>query len=307
MTIRYDGRVAVITGAGNGLGRSHALLLASRGARVVVNDLGGSVAGRGGSHSAADAVVAEIRAAGGEAVANYDSVATPEGGAAVIQTAYDAFGRVDILVNNAGNNIQDSFRKLSIEDFLAVVDVHLLGAVYCTKAAWQGMLDQRYGRVVMTTSAAGLFGGHGLSNYAAAKIALVGLMNSLKLEGRNRNVTVNCIAPMATTRMSREAMDDKTGPLLQPEFVSAAVGLLCAEEHTGSGEIISAGAGYYSRIGILEGAGVCLGAQAVPAPEDLARRWDEICDLREAQPFDDAFSSVAHSMRKVLRGLKAQG
>jgi len=307
MTIRYDGRVAVITGAGNGLGRSHALLLAARGARVVVNDLGGSVAGRGGSHSAADAVVAEIRAAGGEAVANYDSVATPEGGAAIIQTAYDAFGRVDILINNAGNNIQNSFRKLSIEDFKAVVDVHLMGAVYCTKAAWQGMLDQQYGRIVMTPSAAGLFGGHGLSNYAAAKIALVGLMNSLKLEGRNRNVTVNCIAPMATTRMSQEAMDDKTGPLLQPEFVSAAVGLLCAEEHTGSGEIISAGAGYYSRIGIVEGAGVCLGTQAAPDPETLARRWGEICDLGEAQPFDDAFSSVAHSMRKVLRGLKAQG
>lgn len=305
MTIRYDGRVAVITGAGNGLGRSHALLLASRGARVVVNDLGGSVEGRGGSQSAADAVVREIRAAGGEAVANYDSVTTPEGGAAIIQTAYDAFGRVDILVNNAGNNIQNSFRKMSIEDFLAVVDVHLLGALYCTKAAWQGMLDQQYGRIVMTTSAAGLFGGHGLGNYAAAKIALVGLMNTLKLEGRNRNVTVNCIAPMATTRMSQEAMDDKTGPLLQPEFVSAAVGLLCAEEHTGSGDIISAGAGYYSRIGIVEGAGICLDTRAAPPPETLAERWGEICDLSQAQSFDDAFSSVAHSMRKVLRGLKS--
>lgn len=307
MTIRYDGRVAVITGAGNGLGRSHALLLASRGARVVVNDLGGSVAGRGGSHSAADAVVAEIRAAGGEAVANYDSVATPEGGEAIIQSAYDAFGKVDILINNAGNNIQNSFRKMSIEDFKAVVDVHLMGAVYCTKAAWQGMLDQQYGRVVMTTSAAGLFGGHGLGNYAAAKIALVGLMNSLKLEGRNRNVTVNCVAPMATTRMSEEAMDDKTGPLLQPEFVSSLVGLLCAEDHTGSGDIISTGAGYYAKIGILEGAGVCLGTQAAPDPETLAGHWAQICDLSEAQPFDDAFSSVAHSMRKVLRGLKTQG
>ncbi len=307
MTIRYDGRVAVITGAGNGLGRSHALLLAERGAKVVVNDLGGSVEGKGGSHSAADAVVAEIRAAGGEAVANYDSVATPEGGAAVVQSAYDAFGRVDILVNNAGNNIQNSFRKMSVADFLAVLEVHLLGAVHCTRAAWQGMLDQQYGRVVMTTSAAGLFGGHGLSNYAAAKIGLVGLMNSLKLEGRNRNVTVNCVAPMATTRMSEEAMDDKTGPLLQPQFVSAVVALLCAEGHTGSGDIISAGAGYYAKIGIVEGAGVCLGTQATPDPELLAERWPEICDLTSAQPFDDAFSAVAHSMRKVLRGLKTQG
>ena len=304
MTIRYDNRVAVVTGAGNGLGRSHALLLAARGAKVVVNDLGGSVEGRGGSHSAADAVVAEIKAAGGQAVANYDSVTTPEGGKAIIQTGYDAFGRVDILINNAGNNIQNSFRKMTVEEFTAVVDVHLMGAVYCTRAAWQGMLDQQYGRVVMTTSAAGLFGGHGLGNYAAAKIALVGLMNTLKLEGRNRNITVNCIAPMATTRMSTEAMDDKTGPLLQPEFVSAVVGLLCAEEHTGTGDIISAGAGYYSKIGIIEGAGVCLGADKVPAPEAIAGRWAEICDLSQAQPFDDAFGSVAFSMRKVLRGLK---
>lgn len=304
MTIRYDGRVAVVTGAGNGLGRSHALLLAARGARVVVNDLGGSVEGRGGSHSAADAVVREIKAAGGEAVANYDSVTTPEGGKAIVQSAYDAFGKVDILINNAGNNIQNSFRKMSVADFLAVVDVHLMGAVYCTQAAWQGMLDQQYGRIVMTTSAAGLFGGHGLGNYAAAKIALVGLMNTLKLEGRNRGITVNCIAPMATTRMSQEAMDDKTGPLLQPEFVSAVVGLLCAEDHTGSGDIISAGAGYYSKIGILEGAGVCLGTEQAPTPDALAARWGEICDLSQAQPFDDAFSSVAHSMRKVLRGLK---
>ena len=304
MTIRYDGRVAVITGAGNGLGRSHALLLAARGAKVVVNDLGGSVEGRGGSQSAADAVVREIQAAGGQAVANYDSVTTPEGGKAIIQSAYDAFGKVDILINNAGNNIQNSFRKMSVADFLAVVDVHLMGAVYCTQAAWQGMLDQQYGRIVMTTSAAGLFGGHGLGNYAAAKIALVGLMNTLKLEGRNRGITVNCIAPMSTTRMSQEAMDDKTGPLLQPEFVSAVVGLLCAEDHTGSGDIISAGAGYYSKIGILEGAGVCLGTAQAPTPDTLAARWAEICDLSQAQPFDDAFSSVAHSMRKVLRGLK---
>ena len=305
MAIRYDERVAVVTGAGAGLGRSHALLLAKGGAKVVVNDLGGTVEGKGSSSAAADKVVEEIRAAGGEAVPNYDSVATPEGGQGIIQAALDTYGKVDILVNNAGNNIESSFRKMSVEDFIAVVDVHLMGAVYCTQAAWQGMLDQQYGRVVMTTSAAGLYGGHGLSNYAAAKIALVGLMNTLKLEGRNKNITVNSIAPMASTRMSVDAMDDKTGPLLKPEFVSAIVGLFCSEDHTGTGDIISAGAGYYSKIGILEGAGVLFGSEAPPSSDDLAARYGEICDLSDAKSYGDAFESVALSMRRVLKNTGA--
>lgn len=304
MTINYEGRVAVVTGGGAGLGRSHSLFLASRGAKVVVNDLGGSVEGKGSSSSAADSVVKEITDAGGVATPNYNSVADEAGGAAIIQTALDEFGRVDILINNAGNNIEDSFRKMSMDDFRAVLDVHLMGAVHCTKAAWQHMLDQEYGRVVMTTSAAGLYGGHGLSNYAAAKIALVGLMNSLVLEGRKRGITVNSIAPMAMTRMSKDAMDDKTGPLLKPEFVTSIVGLLASENHKGSGDIISAGAGYYSKIGIVEGAGVYFGAETPPTPDDLAIRFDDICDLSEARPHRDAFSSVAESMRNVLRGLK---
>lgn len=304
MTINYQGRVAVVTGAGAGLGRSHALFLADRGAKVVVNDLGGDVQGKGGSTRAADEVVAEIKTAGGAAVANYDSVASLDGGRAIIQTALDEFGRVDILINNAGNNIENSFRKMTMEEFRAVLDVHLMGAVHCTQAAWQPMLDQEYGRVVMTTSAAGLYGGHGLSNYAAAKIALVGLMNSLVLEGRKRGITVNAIAPMAMTRMSKDAMDDKTGPLLKPEFVTSIVGLLASEAHKGSGDIISTGAGYYSKIGIVEGAGVYFGAEAPPSPDDLAARFDDICDLSQAQPHGDAFSSVADAMRNVLRGLK---
>jgi NAD(P)-dependent dehydrogenase (short-subunit alcohol dehydrogenase family) len=303
LTINYEGRVAVVTGGGAGLGRSHSLFLASRGARVVVNDLGGTVEGRGSSNSAADSVVKEISDAGGIAVANYNSVADEAGGAAIIKTALDEFGKIDILINNAGNNIEDSFRKMSMEDFLAVVDVHLMGAVYCTKAAWQHMLDQEYGRIVMTTSAAGLYGAHGLSNYAAAKIALVGLMNSLVLEGRKKGITVNSIAPMAMTRMSQGAMDDKTGPLLKPEFVTSIVGLLASEAHQGSGDIISAGAGYYSKIGIVEGAGVYFGAETPPTPDDIAGRFNEICDLSAAQPHRDAFSSVADSMRNVLRNL----
>ena len=304
MTINYEGRVAVVTGGGAGLGRSHSLFLASRGAKVVVNDLGGTVEGKGGSNAAADMVVKEITDAGGVATANYSSVADEQGGKAIIQTAIDNFGRVDILINNAGNNIEGSFRKISMDDFQAVVDVHLMGAVYCTQAAWQHMLDQEYGRVIMTTSAAGLYGGHGLSNYAAAKIALVGLMNSLVLEGRKRGITVNSIAPMAMTRMSKDAMDDKTGPLLKPEFVTSIVGLLASEAHTGSGDIISAGAGYYSKIGIVEGAGVYFGAETPPTPDDLAGRFDDICDLSQATPHGDAFSSVAEAMRNVLRGLK---
>ncbi len=304
MTINYEGRVAVVTGGGAGLGRSHSLFLASRGAKVVVNDLGGTVEGKGSSNAAADMVVKEITDAGGVAAANYNSVADEEGGKAIIKSAIDNFGRIDILVNNAGNNIEGSFRKISMDDFRAVMDVHLMGAVYCTQAAWQHMLDQEYGRVVMTTSAAGLYGGHGLSNYAAAKIALVGLMNSLVLEGRKRGITVNSIAPMAMTRMSKDAMDDKTGPLLKPEFVTSIVGLLASEAHKGSGDIISAGAGYYSKIGIVEGAGVYFGAESPPTPDDLAGRFDDICDLSQARPHGDAFSSVAEAMRNVLRGLK---
>ena len=304
MPINYEGRVAVVTGGGAGLGRSHSLFLASRGAKVVINDLGGTVEGKGSSNAAADMVVKEITDAGGVAVPNYNSVAEEAGGAAIIQTALDEFGKVDILINNAGNNIEDSFRKMSMDDFRAVLDVHLMGAVHCTKAAWQPMIDQQYGRVVMTTSAAGLYGGHGLSNYAAAKIALVGLMNSLVLEGRKRGITVNSIAPMAMTRMSKDAMDDKTGPLLKPEFVTSIVGLLASEDHKGSGDIISAGAGYYSKIGIVEGAGVYFGAETPPTPDDLAGRFDDICDLSEARPHRDAFSSVAESMRNVLRNLK---
>lgn len=303
MSINYEGRVAVVTGGGAGLGRSHALFLASRGAKVVVNDLGGDVQGKGSGTTAADEVVKEIARAGGKAVANYNSVADEAGGKAIIQTALNEYGRIDILVNNAGNNIESSFRKMTMEQFRAVLDVHLMGAVHCTKAAWQHMIDQEYGRVIMTTSAAGLYGGHGLSNYAAAKIALVGLMNSLVLEGRKRNITVNAIAPMAMTRMSKDAMDDKTGPLLKPEFVTAVVGLLAAEAHQGSGDIIATGAGYYSKIGIVEGAGVYFGADALPTPDDIATRFDDICDLSQAKPHPDAFASVADSMRNVLRSL----
>ena len=226
--IRFDGRVAVVTGAGNGLGRSHARFLAARGAKVVVNDLGGSVAGTGGSPAAADSVVEEIRAAGGEAVANYDSVASEVGGRRIIQTALDAFGTVDVLINNAGNVRDKSFAKMNLDDFRSLIDVHLMGAVYCSHAAWPIMREQGFGRIVMTSSSAGLYGNHGHTNYGTAKMALVGFMHALKEEGRRYNITVNAIAPMAVTRMSRVAMTDEFAKISQPEFVTAAVAWLLA-------------------------------------------------------------------------------
>ena len=295
--IHFDGRVAVITGAGNGLGRSHALFLASRGAKVVVNDLGGSVAGTGGSIAAADGVVAEIQAAGGEAVANYESVATEEGGRNIIKTALDAFGTVDILINNAGNVRDKSFAKMALEDFRSLMDVHVMGAVYCTHAAWLVMKEKSFGRIVMTTSASGLYGNHGHTNYGAAKMALVGFMHALKEEGQRYNIAVNAIAPMAATRMSQEAMTPEFVKITQPEFVTAMVAWLCAPENDASGHIIEGGAGYYAKVEVREAAGVLFGTESVPTPEQIRERYSEITDMSNATPF----SNASEMIRKVYR------
>jgi len=295
--IRFDGRVAVITGAGNGLGRSHAKFFASRGAKVVVNDLGGTVAGTGGSHAAADAVVAEIRAAGGTAVANYDSVATEEGGRNIIKTALDAFGTVDILVNNAGNVRDKTLVKMDLADFRALVDVHLMGAVYCTHAAWPTMRAKNFGRIVMTSSAAGLYGNHGHTNYGAAKLAVVGFMNALKEEGRKHNITVHAIAPMAQTRMTENVTAPKIAALIKPEFVTAAVAWLCAPENEETGHIIEAGAGYYAKVEVREAHGALFGTETIPTPEQIRDRYAEICDMSQSAPYVNA-SDV---MRKVFR------
>ena len=299
MTIRYDNRVAVITGAGPGLGRSHALFLASRGAKVVVNDLGGAVDGSGASTSAGEKVVAEIKAAGGEAVANADSVATPEGAANIIKTAIDNYGRIDILINNAGNLRDKSFAKLQPEDFDAVVDVHLSGSAYCTLAAWPHMKDAGYGRIVMTTSSAGLFGNFGQGNYAAAKMGVFGLMNALKHEGRKFNININTLAPMALTRMTEDIMSDKIKPLVKPEFVTPIVAWFCAEENTTSGDVVEAGAGYYAKVQIVEGAGVVLGGGDIPTPELIQENYDKITDMREAAPFDSANDIMRHVFRTL--------
>jgi NAD(P)-dependent dehydrogenase (short-subunit alcohol dehydrogenase family) len=295
--IRFDGRVAVITGAGNGLGRSHARFLASRGAKVVVNDLGGTVAGTGSSRAVADAVVDEISGAGGEAIANYDSVATEEGGRNIIKTALDAFGTVDILINNAGNVRDKSFAKMDLADFRALVDVHLMGAVYCTHAAWPVMRKQNFGRIVMTTSAAGLYGNHGHTNYGAAKMALIGFMHALKEEGRKHNITVHAIAPIALTRMSQTVTAPKIAPLIKPEFVTAAVAWLCAAENEETGHIIEAGAGYYAKVEVREAHGALFGTDTVPTPEQIRDRYGEIIDMSQAAPHTNA----SEALRKVFR------
>lgn len=290
MTIRFDGKVALVTGAGGGLGRCHALELARRGAKVIVNDLGGSLEGTGGSLSAAGAVVEEIRAAGGEAVANGDSVSDPKGAENMIAQAVDAFGGIDILINNAGILRDKTFAKMTLEDFQAVVDVHLMGAVYVTKAAFPVMKERNYGRIIMTTSASGLYGNFGQSNYGAAKLGLVGLANTLKLEGDKFNIRANCIAPVALTRMTDGLMPDGAAERLAPSLVTPAVLYLCSEDAP-TGHVIEAGAGYFSKVEIVEGAGVHL--EGAVTPDDVAAHYAEICDMSAARTFTASFDAVA--------------
>ncbi|MEY2434830.1 MAG: hypothetical protein QOC92_4555 [Acidimicrobiaceae bacterium] len=270
----FDGKVAIITGAGGGLGRSHALELAKRGALIVVNDLGGSVDGGGGSHTAAQKVVDEIKAAGGEAVANYDSVATPEGGESIVQTALDSFGRVDIIINNAGILRDASFKNMTKDMLEPIIDVHLKGAFYVTRPAWQLMRDQGYGRIVNTSSGAGVFGNFGQTNYGAAKMGLVGFTRVLAVEGAKNNIKANAIAPVAKTRMTEELL----GPVadkLAPEFVTPVVTYLVHESCPVSGEVYSVGGGRVARVFI----GVTPGyTDPELTPESVRDHFDQIRD-----------------------------
>jgi NAD(P)-dependent dehydrogenase (short-subunit alcohol dehydrogenase family) len=291
--VRFDGRVAIVTGAGGGLGRSHALLLASRGAKVVVNDLGGTVEGTGAGSAAADKVVDEIRAAGGEAVANYNGVDTWEGGEAIVKTALDAFGKLDILINNAGILRDKSFMKMEEIDIDKVIAVHLKGGFNVTKAAFPVMRENNYGRIVMTTSNTGLYGNFGQANYGAAKLGLVGLMNTLKLEGARYNILVNTIAPIAGTRMTATVMPPDMVEKLKPEYVSPMVAYMCSEECTDSGIIFTAGAGYFSRAVIVEGPGIALNAQKGITIEDIRDRIGDIKKLEGAQPFGQSNEEIA--------------
>jgi NAD(P)-dependent dehydrogenase (short-subunit alcohol dehydrogenase family) len=293
--IRFDNRVAIVTGAGGGLGRSHALLLASRGAKVVVNDLGGSVDGAGKSSKAADAVVDEIKAAGGEAVASYDGVDTAEGAAAIVATAKEAFGKVDIIINNAGILRDVSFKKMSQDDWDKVLQVHLTGTMNVSKAAWELLREGNYGRIVNTTSAAGLYGNFGQANYSSAKMGIVGLTKTLGQEGAKYNIRANVIAPVAKSRMTETIMPPEVLDKLKPEFVSPLVAYLASEQCNDNGQIYAVGGGYMSRVAVVEAPGVVLGGSV--SPEAVAEQWPQINDLTGAQPYQNAMEAAAAAMK----------
>ena len=278
--IIFDGRVAVVTGAGGGLGRGYALELARRGSRVVVNDLGGAVDGSGASRQAADVVVEEIEAAGGEAVANYDSVSTRDGGEAIIQSALDAFGTVDIVVNNAGILRDKSFANMTLDEVDAVLDVHLKGAFYVSHPAFKVMKEKSYGRFVHTSSASGIFGNFGQANYGAAKAGLVGLSNVLAIEGEKYGIKSNAIAPTAKTRMT----EDLLGPfaeMFDPDQVTPMVVYLCSEANDYTHQVFSVGGGRYARIFIGTNNGWFAGQGKVPSVEELADNMETVRDISE--------------------------
>ncbi len=302
MTIRFDNRVAIVTGAGNGIGKSHALSLAALGAKVVVNDLGGARDGSGNSLSAAEAVVQEIKAKGGEAMANGANVAKYDEVAAMVEEAKKKWGRVDILVNNAGILRDKTFVKMEIEDFRLVLEVHLMGSVNCCKAVWETMREQNYGRIVLTASSSGLFGNFGQSNYGAAKAAMIGLMNVLHHEGQKFDIRVNTLSPTAATRMTEELLPPKVLALMQPEAITPAV-LYMVSENAPSRTIMGAGAGVYSVIRIMETQGVYFPPEE-RTPDAIAAKFAEISDMKTAKALEGAFQQT---QKYVEMAAKAAG
>ena len=285
--IDFSGRVAIVTGAGAGLGRSYALELAKRGAKVVINDLGGARDGVGSDSSAANKVVEEIKALGGEAVPNYDNVASVEGGANIVKTAVDAFGKVDILINNAGILRDKSFTKMEEENWDAVMNVHLKGAYCVSRPAFEVMRANNYGRIIMTTSGAGLFGNFGQSNYASAKMGLIGLTNVLKLEGAKYNIKTNVIVPVAASRLTEDVLPPEFFEKMKPDYITPAVLYMCSEECQDSGMIINATLGYYSRTAILTGPGAILSKDGkVPSVEEVRDNWGAITSLENPKYFN---------------------
>ena len=284
MTIRFDNRVAIVTGAGRGLGRAHALLLASRGASVVVNDNGAAGDGRGGDPSPADSVAAQIRAAGGTAIANHEDVSDAAGARRLVDAAVSAFGRLDILVNNAGILRDRSFAKLDLADYEAVVQVHLMGTVNCAHAAWPVMSQQKYGRVVVTTSVAGSNGNFGQTHYGAAKMAVLGLMNCLAIEGRKNGILVNAISPAATTRMTEPLLPPDLARHLGADLVAPAVAWMCSEKCAVTANIITASAGGFARMQYFETKGVQFDPTQPVTLEMFDAAFGEIADLGTATP-----------------------
>jgi NAD(P)-dependent dehydrogenase (short-subunit alcohol dehydrogenase family) len=304
--IRFDGKVAAITGGGLGIGRTYGLALAARGARVVVNDLGGAGDGTGGSHAVADAVVEEIRAAGGEAVANHASVASAEGGRAIVQTALDHYGTVDILIANAGILRDKTFLKMPLSDFETVVQVHLMGTVYATKAAFPVMKEKGYGRIVVTTSGSGLFGNFGQTNYSAAKLGIVGFANSLRYEGEKHGIKANTIAPLAESRLGEGIFPDEAFRVMRQEFVTSLVLYLASEACASSGMVISAGAGHYARAEMVMAPGVRWPYDADVSPEDIAGRWGEITDLNGAEPMMKPGEYLPRVLGPAMEAMRAK-
>jgi NAD(P)-dependent dehydrogenase (short-subunit alcohol dehydrogenase family) len=297
--LRFDDRVVIVTGAGNGLGRSHALEFGLRGAKVVVNDLGGSAFGDGSDRRVADVVVEEIQAAGGQAVANYDSVTDGDN---IVKSAVDAFGRVDVVVNNAGILRDKSFHKMTDEDWDLIFDVHVRGAYKVTHAAWPLMREQNFGRVIFTTSAAGIYGNFGQTNYSAAKLAQLGMAQTLAAEGRSKNICVNTIAPIAGSRLTETVMSKELVDLLKPEFVTPLVVKLCAEESKVTNGLFEVGAGFVGQLRWERTRGGMFDVREGFTAEDIAAAWGQITDYTGAtHPAD-----IAEANKAILAGLRKE-
>ncbi len=290
MTIRFDGRVAIVTGAGNGLGRAHALGLAARGAKVVVNDFGGARDGTGGSMTAAETVVEEIRKAGGIAIADGADVSNFEQVKAMVDKATAEWGAVDILCANAGILRDKSFAKMELADFAKVFDVHLVGSFYCCKAVWDGMRERNYGRIVLTTSSSGMYGNFGQANYGAAKAGMIGLMNVLAAEGRKTDIRVNTISPTAATRMTEELLPPQALALMKPEAITPAVLYLLSHDAP-TRTIMGAGAGSFAVVKLLESEGLNL-PEDQWTPDAIAAHFAEISDMSKAQALEGAFQQT---------------
>jgi NAD(P)-dependent dehydrogenase (short-subunit alcohol dehydrogenase family) len=300
MALDFTGRVAIVTGAGGGLGRQHALALAQRGAKVVVNDLGGAVDGSGSSATAAGRVVAEIRSAGGQAIASAASVTDFDAVQGMVAQAMDAWGRVDVLVSNAGILRDKTFAKMDLADFRLVLDVHLMGAVHCCKALWPVMTAQKYGRIVLTTSSSGLYGNFGQTNYGAAKMALVGLMQTLALEGMKNDIRVNCLAPTAVTRMTQSLLPPEMLDVFGPEGVVPAM-LVLAGQQAPTRTTLCAGGGSFEAAHVTLTQGAWIG-NGPDAPEQLLAQLDRVCDRRgESVPASGA-EQGANELRLARAG-----
>jgi NAD(P)-dependent dehydrogenase (short-subunit alcohol dehydrogenase family) len=297
--IRFDGKVAIVTGAGGGLGKQHALELARRGAKVVVNDLGGSMDGSGGSSDAANAVVEEIKAMGGEAIANGSSVTDDAGVQRMVQDAMNQWGRIDVLIANAGILRDKSFSKMDIADFELVLNVHLMGTVKPTKAVWEIMREQNYGRIVVTTSSSGMYGNFGQSNYGAAKMGILGFMQTIKLEGQKNNIHINAISPVAATRMTENLMPPAMLEKLKPEYVTPGVVYLASEEAP-TGAILTAGAGVFAVARLFETEGLFLGEN--PTVEAVRDNFDKIADQAGQLPYFAGSEQGQKFFRKMMGG-----